>query len=82
VSEIIAFSPGFIANAGQRVRKPRIFIAHGIGDPVLTIDQTSRVIVSALSDAGYDVEYHEFMGGHIVPPAVVDQAVDWMLSPA
>ena len=81
VSEIIAFSPGFVVNAGRRVRKPRIFISHGIGDPVLTIDLTSRVIVPALIDAGYDVEYREFLGGHTVPPAVADEAVDWLLSP-
>jgi phospholipase/carboxylesterase len=81
VSEIIAFSPGFVVNAGRRVRKPRIFISHGIGDPVLTIDLTSRVIVPALIDADYDVEYREFLGGHTVPPAVADEAVDWLFSP-
>jgi phospholipase/carboxylesterase len=81
VSEIIAFSPGFVANAGRPVRKPRIFISHGIGDFVLTIDQTSRVIVPTLIDAGYDVEYREFYGGHTVPPAIAEEAVDWMLSP-
>ena len=81
VSEIIAFSPGFIARAGRPLRRPRIFISHGIGDPVLTIDQTSRVIVPALLDAGYDVEYREFYGGHTVPPDIADEAVDWMLSP-
>lgn len=81
VSEIIAFSPGFVAPAGLPVRKPRIFISHGVGDPVLTIDRTSRVIVPALIDAGYDVEYREFLGGHTVPPAVADQAADWLLAP-
>lgn len=81
VSEIIAFSPGFIARTGQPLRRPRIFISHGIGDPVLTIDQTSRVIVPALLDSGYDVEYREFYGGHTVPPDVADEAVGWMLSP-
>jgi predicted esterase len=35
------------------------------------------VIVPALRNAGYDVEYHEFDGGHAVPPDLLPQAVTW-----
>ena len=76
-SGIVAFSPGFVA-AGLRHGKPKMFITHGTRDGILPIDQTSRIIVPALREAGYDVEYFEFDGGHGVTQALLDQAVDWL----
>jgi phospholipase/carboxylesterase len=29
-------------------------------------------------DAGYDVTYHEFEGGHTVPPGVAREAFEWL----
>jgi predicted esterase len=75
-SRIVAFSPGFIVN-GPVNGKPKVFITHGTRDTVLPIDQTSRRIVPRLESAGYDVEYHEFDGGHGVTPDLLAQAVIW-----
>jgi phospholipase/carboxylesterase len=72
--DILAFSPGFMAPAGQS-DLPRVFISHGIRDEVLPIDPCSRRIVPRLTRAGYDVEYQEFDGGHVVPPDMVERAV-------
>jgi phospholipase/carboxylesterase len=74
---LIAFSPGFAAPAAQRGR-PRILITHGTGDAVLPIDRTSRHIVPQLRGAGYDVDYEEFDGGHVVTPALARRASDWL----
>lgn len=71
---ILAFSPGFMAPTST-ADTPRIFVSHGIHDEVLPIDPCSRRIVPALRRAGYDVEYHEFDGGHGVPPEMVEHAV-------
>jgi phospholipase/carboxylesterase len=71
---ILAFSPGFMAPTST-ADTPRIFISHGVHDEVLPIDPCSRRIVPALRQAGYDVEYHEFDGGHVVPPEMVERAV-------
>lgn len=71
---ILAFSPGFLAPT-QAADTPKIFISHGVRDEVLPIGPCSRRIVPALESAGYDVEYREFEGGHVVPPAMVDRAV-------
>ncbi|WP_262272124.1 alpha/beta hydrolase [Microvirga yunnanensis] len=71
---ILAFSPGFMAPTST-ADTPRIFVSHGIHDEVLPIDPCSRRIVPALKRAGYDVEYHEFDGGHVVPPEMVERAV-------
>ena len=47
--EIIAFSPGFMAPAGE-VDRPRIYISHGVHDQVLPIDH-ERVWLGMLYQA-------------------------------
>jgi phospholipase/carboxylesterase len=76
VTHLIAFSPGFTAPAAARGR-PRVFVSHGTDDRVLPIDRCSRRIVPRLRAAGYDVVYEEFHGGHVVPPAVAQRALEW-----
>ncbi len=75
-SHVLAFSPGFLAPAGQR-GSPRIFVSHGTQDGWLPIDSCSRRIVPRLERAGYEVRYHEFEGGHVVPPAIAWEAAIW-----
>jgi predicted esterase len=75
---VLAFSPGFAAPSGQ-VGAPRFFVSHGTGDPVLPIDRTSRRVVPSLRDAGYDVTYVEFDGGHTVPPKIAREGLAWFL---
>ena len=74
---IIAFSPGFVPPA-RRVRNPAVFVSHGDDDRVLPVASTSRRIVPALRQAGYDVTYEEFDGGHTVPRDVAQLAVEWL----
>jgi len=78
---VLAFSPGFAAPAAPRDR-PRLFVSHGTGDRVLPIERCSRRIVPRLGDAGYDVTYREFDGGHTVPPEVGAEAMGWFLPAA
>jgi phospholipase/carboxylesterase len=73
--QILAFSPGFVAPAGQR-GEPRIYVSHGTRDEVLPIDRCSRRIVPMLRRAGYDVEYREFDGPHTVPEDIAREALD------
>ena len=75
---VLAFSPGFLVVPAP-VGRPRVFVSHGTGDPVLPIDACSRSFVPALRDAGYDVRFDEFDGGHTVPAPVSDGAVAWWL---
>ena len=74
---VLAFSPGFTAPLVTH-GSPRVFVSHGTGDRVLPVDRCSRALVPRLRDAGYDVTYEEFGGGHEVPPAVRLQAVRWL----
>lgn len=75
---VIAFSPGFVA-ASFAVDHPRFFVSHGTGDTVLPIDACSRRLVPKLKDAGFEVLYREFDGGHTVPADVAREAIDWFL---
>jgi phospholipase/carboxylesterase len=75
---VIAFSPGFAAPAGRR-GSPAMFVSHGKQDRVLPIDRTSRALVPRLKDAGYDVTYREFAGGHVAPRALAREALAWWL---
>jgi phospholipase/carboxylesterase len=75
-THVIAFSPGFMAPAGQ-TGSPRIFVSHGARDGVLPIDRCSRRIVPELERGGYDVLYKEFDGGHTISPEIAIEAVGW-----
>jgi phospholipase/carboxylesterase len=77
-STVVAFSPGFLV-VPEPVGQPRVYVSHGTADPVLPIDACSRSFVPAMVDAGYDVRFDEFDGGHTVPPPVADAALRWWL---
>ncbi len=75
-SHILSFSPGFMAPAHLRGQPP-LFISHGTNDTVLPIQGCSRKIVRQIQQANYDLTYHEFNGGHTIPPEIVLQSLDW-----
>jgi phospholipase/carboxylesterase len=78
-SDILAFSPGFAAPS-QTEDEPRIFISHGRQDPVLPIERCGERVAAALKQSGYDVDYREFSGGHVVPTEMVEAAFRRFLS--
>jgi phospholipase/carboxylesterase len=75
---VVAYSPGFLAVAEPNGR-PRVFVSHGTSDPILPFEQCSGTIVPMLRQAGYEVEFDIFDGGHTVPPPVADAGVRWWL---
>ena len=77
LGQVVAFSPGFSA-ARDLQGRPRLLVTHGVADAVLPVDRTSRRLVPALRRQGYDVDYREFPGGHVVPPELAEQAADWL----
>jgi phospholipase/carboxylesterase len=77
-STAVAFSPGFLA-VPEPVGKPRVFVSHGIADPILPIDGCSGAFVAQLRDAGYQVMFRPFEGGHTVPPEIADLGMRWWL---
>ena len=75
---ILAFSPGVMQPAEVH-GKPKIFISHGISDPIMPIEVTSRRFVPRLQKLGYDVTFREYEGRHGVPPAIVREGFQWFL---
>ncbi len=75
---IIALSPGGI-EAGTRLGKPRIFVAHGTRDGVHPFAGTRDALVPKLRREGYAVTFRAFVGGHVVPAPVSRAAVSWFL---
>jgi phospholipase/carboxylesterase len=59
----------------ERVGKPRLFVAHGLLDRVIPVEQGGDAIVRELRDQGYAVTYRRFRGGHRVLPAIAREAV-------
>ena len=77
---VLAFSPGYVAPVALS-GAPRVFLSHGVRDPVLPIDACSRRIAQMLRQAGVEVQSVEFDGPHAVPAGVVAQAMTWWLAP-
>jgi len=77
-THLIAYSPGYYTRTSAEGR-PRILVSHGRSDTVLPVAGSRDVIVPHLTDRGYDVTYEEFDGGHEVPAAMSEAALDWFL---
>jgi phospholipase/carboxylesterase len=75
-TQVAALAPGHLLEV-HATGRPRFFVAHGVNDQVLPIERASRVIVPELRKR-YDVEYHEFAGGHLIPDTVLDIAMGWI----
>jgi len=78
---VAAFSPGFVITAAVHGH-PHFFVSHGTSDPILPIDQCSRVIVPRLRSMGYDVTFREFEGRHELPADVAREGMHWMVAAA
>ena len=75
---VMAFSPGVMKPAEVH-GKPRLFISHGLSDPIMPIEVTSRRFVPRLKGLGYDVTYRDYEGRHGVTQAIVREAFEWFL---
>lgn len=77
-SHLVAYSPGYWGTT-ERVGMPPVYISHGRSDTVLPVTLSRDNIVPSMRAAGYDVTYEEFDGGHEVPAAISESALDWYL---
>lgn len=81
VTHLVISSAGFMAPLMQ-VGAPRIFLSHGSRDEQIPIAQSGRPHAARLREAGYDVTYVEYDGPHAYRPAIVAEAVDFILADA
>ena len=78
-SHLIAYSPGFYLPSAPIVGRPPVFVSHGTEDQIVSVTTSRDDIVPRLRASGYDVVYEEFIGGHEVPPAITEGALNWFL---
>jgi predicted esterase len=52
----------------------QVFLAHGTSDDVLPIEQCGRALARAIGEAGYELEYIEFEGKHVVVDQIAREA--------
>jgi phospholipase/carboxylesterase len=78
-THLVAYSPGFMVLTEPIVGKPRIYVSHGTSDNVLPVGASRDIIVPRLRSTEYDVTFEEFDGGHQVPAAISESALDWFL---
>ena len=74
---VVAFSPGFVIPAPEPEKIP-VFQRHGARDQILPIESTSRRIIAALRQAGFDVDYQEFDGPHTMRAEDTRAAMHWV----
>jgi predicted esterase len=78
--DLLVFS-GADAFPGERIGRPRVFVAHGTLDDIIPIAQGGDRIVPELRAEGYEVVYRRFRGGHRVVPSIARRAVRGFVSP-
>ncbi len=78
-THLIAYSPGYYRPEEPFVGDPPIFVSHGTEDWNHQITLSRDIIVPALREAGYDVNYIEFDGFHEIPQGISETALDWFL---
>jgi phospholipase/carboxylesterase len=61
------------------IGKPRLFVSHGRRDRTIPF-ATGQRIADTLRDAGYDVMFHPFDGGHELTKDCLDAALDRFLT--
>src|SRR6266542_2362529 len=79
--QVMAFSAGFLAVKAPSNVRPRIFLAHGRDDEILSFEASGRHIAAMLERSGYDVTFRPFDGGHALKPEVVREAISWWSLP-
>lgn len=76
-SHVVAWTPGALIDT-QRRGKPDVFISHGSLDAIFPVGPNARAIVNELRKQGYQVEYREFLGAHVLPADIMHESMVWM----
>ena len=79
-THLIAYAPGYFQPVSALVGNPRMFIVHGTNDRIIPAQASRNYIVPSLRNAGYDVSYQEFEGGHEVTRGIAELTLDWLVN--
>lgn len=79
--QVMAFSAGFLAVKAPSKVKPRVFLAHGREDEILSFETSGKHIATLLERSGYVVTFRAFDGTHALKPEIVREAMQWWSLP-
>jgi phospholipase/carboxylesterase len=78
-THLVAYSPGYYEPGEPRTGRPKVYVSHGKGDPVLPYSYTADHVVPDLRKSGYQVEFETFFGGHLVTNDVSRVVLEWFM---
>jgi predicted esterase len=76
-SHVVAWTPGALIDTKHR-GVPKLFVSHGSLDAIFPVGPNARAIVNELRKQGYQVEYREFSGAHVLPTDIMHESMLWM----
>lgn len=79
LSHVAAMSAGYM-NLYLPNGMPRVFVAHSPEDEQLPLEASLAKHMHKISAAGYDLDYLEFSGSHVIHEHVVEKVVDFFLN--
>jgi phospholipase/carboxylesterase len=79
---VVALSGTLVAESAWQPRMARlegvpVFQSHGRGDPLLPFT-AAETLRDRLREAGAVVDWHQFVGGHEIPPVVLRELQNWL----
>jgi predicted esterase len=77
----VAIAPGFVMPPPRMDITQRLFIAHGKTDRVLPFDAARAAVVAPLEQAGYDLRFKPFEGGHFIDRQSLRDGIDFAIGP-
>ncbi len=78
VSHALVFSGGFMAQH-PKAEQPHIFLTHSPDDDRLNIHACGYRLLHELRQENADVTFHEFAGGHVIHPDMVEKAIRFFM---
>jgi predicted esterase len=79
-SAIMALSPGILVLPAAPAGGQRVYVAHGSRDSVQPFRRTRESFVPRLVALGFQVTFRPFDDGHVLPSAVVAEALRFFLT--
>ena len=76
---VVALSPGLMVAPDEPDATQRLFIAHGRSDRVIPVNVPRDGLAKALSNAGMNLRFRQFNGGHEIDRSALREGLDFAL---
>ena len=73
----IEIDPNILSLPPEGHRRQQLFIAHGVNDPVVSINSARRTR-DVLGKANYPIRYNEYPIGHAISQEIINDLIPWI----